>query len=208
MIDLLGINASSDDASRNHLVEVKLYDEAAMLVLFTSDADEAAVHYEQDEGSRGYILCLGKGCPFCEIGKRASQVILLPAYNIETRRVDVLRISRTTGPGTLMSGIRAHLGAPNVHDLILVVTKVADRYETKSVPLTDAIDRGDGAIRRFKDLSASGEVDLKSIFRRMSRAEILAIPRVETKLRALGRLDEAPATSEPKNPTLDENEPF
>lgn len=197
MPDLRKMTRHSDSRDSN-LVELNIRDEPVLVICFTSEVDEIALHYEKDPTVKGWVVCAGESCPYCAIGAKASKFFLLPVYSRETAAIEVLRMPEQTGPGTLFSALQAHLASDDSTEHVLVIIRDGYRYQTRRVPLGKGADRGSTAITHFK-MRVDGGLKLNSIFKTMTKAEIEAIPRVRAKLDALGLIDEndtPPATTD------------
>lgn len=203
MPDLRKMNRHSDSRDSN-LGEIVIRDEPVIVICFTSDVDEIALHYEKDPTVKGWIVCIGESCPYCALGAKASKFFLLPVYNREADAVEILRMAEQTGPGTLFSALQAHLATDDSTEHVLVITRDGNRYQTRRVALAKNAERGSTAIAHFK-MRVDGGLKLASAFKSMNKAEIEAIPRVRAKLEALGLIEEI----DPKpNPQTGEDEIF
>lgn len=182
------LNEIGGDSTPNNsavLRELYLRNEPAIVITFTDDVDEIAVHYEPDDANRGILHCLGAECPYCLIGAKPQRYYLIPVYNVETRAVEVLRVSPYVGPGTLLSVLKNHMSRPDAGSSSLVIILDQKKYSGASRPLDARADRGFDAIARFKAEIETG-LTLGSVVRRLTRSEIEAIPRIGIKLAALG----------------------
>src|SRR5262245_9306502 len=67
------------------------------LMFFTLHPEKFLSHY--DEGSKTQYLCTGTGCLACEAGVRATEHIYLPCWDVQNRRIVVLKFdTRADGP--------------------------------------------------------------------------------------------------------------
>lgn len=171
------------------LNELYLRDEPVIVITFTDEADEMNLHFENDPSSRGWLQCIADGCPYCLMGSKPSKFFFMPVYNIETRRVEVLRVSPLKGPGALLSVLMNHIARPDAGNCTLVLVRNDKHYSGASKPLVPGTDNGRDVVARFKEAIASG-LTIGSVVRRLTRAEIEVIPRLRPKLEVLGLLSE------------------
>ena len=185
----------SESSRSSNLAETNFSREPQMLAFFTGDADEVMTHFLDEASVRGYVQCLGKGCPLCLLGNKPTRHFLLPVYNLERGRVEILKGTWEFGPGTLLSLIKAHLGAGATDKTFLVVKRENYKYSSRTMDFADGVDRGVEAIKDYSRGTKEG-IGPKSIIRQVSKDELQAIPRIRFKLSALGFLTDDSAGSD------------
>src|SRR5262245_20743249 len=88
IFDLLEGNQLPDQ-SQNSLPILSLWQLAVYYVIFfTLYVKKFPSHY--DDEKRSY-LCLGDECPACAAGVKATEHIYLPAWDVQNRRVGVVK---------------------------------------------------------------------------------------------------------------------
>lgn len=174
-----------DSQGPDVLRTVKLGKEPTALILFTGEFEPATLHFEGDEAVWSYIPCPGGGCPICFLGSAPQQFYLLPVFNVESRQVEVLRISSHRGPDSLSGGLKPHLKDPQIAEKIFLVSRLFKRFKIEVRPLAENADRGAQVILAFKT-AWEGGLKLIDAFPKMSPSEIAEVERVRRKLDAIG----------------------
>lgn len=180
------------------LQELRLGKEPSMVLLFTEEAEDVLLHYEKDEAVRSFVPCPGKDCPLCYVGSAPQKFLLLPVYNIETCRVEVLRIPTTRGPETLVASLLPLLKDPNISNKLFLLSRNIARYRVEIHDLSEDADRGIDAIQSFMEACGNG-LKLVSAFPQWSAKELAGVERIRRKLDACGGYSpslESPVESE------------
>lgn len=185
MPDLFEVLEGGESENLQPIRELRLGPEPAMVLLFARDVEEAYLHYEPDESARGYLVCPGKGCPYCDLGSAPGRVALLPIYNIESGTVEVLRIPTRAEPGSLGALLTPFTRDPEIANKVLLISRSGSRYRVEAKPLSENADRGVEAIRTFLEARKAG-LSLKSAFLQPTADEMREIPRLRRKLDAIG----------------------
>ena len=180
--DLLG---DADGAQFQRLRELRLRKEPALVVLFTDDADEVALHYEEDPEVRAYVPCPGAACPLCYIGSPPQDYILLPIVNLESRAVEVLKISKVRGPGTLRAALAPMLEDPSIASKLVFIRRVGMDYRVESRDLPPSTSRCEDAVAAFIEARNAG-LKFDSAFVHRTSAELAEVERIKRKLEIIG----------------------
>ena len=185
MSSLIDHFETQDDNQPTGLSECRLGREPTMILAFTGDTDEVALHYESDEAVRSYVPCPGDDCPVCFLGSAPQEFFLLAAFNVESQRVEVLRISKKRGPDSLGAHLIPHLRDPDIANKVVFISRDNSRYRVEVRPLAENADRGAAAISAFQAACEEG-LELSSAFPQLSSADIAEVERVRRKLDAVG----------------------
>lgn len=167
------------------LTELRLGLEPATVRFFTSDIEAVQMHYEPGDPFRRNIVCPGLGCPSCFLGSAPQQCGLLPAYNLETRAVEVLRFSTRQSPGSLVTLLLNLLRDETIAGKVVLLSRDGFRYTARSQPLAQDADHGDAAIASFIEAQKAG-LRLASAFPQPTAAELAEVERLRRKLDAVG----------------------
>jgi len=185
MVDLFQLVEGVDDSQTGALRELRLNQEPAAIMAFTSDVDVALLHYEIDEAVRGYVPCPGTGCPSCFLGSAPQRFGLLPVLNVESREVEVLRIPTRRSAGSLAAALLPLLKDSDISDKVVMISRQGSRFTARSQPLAENGDRCASAIEAFLAARKDG-LKLVSAFPKLSAAELAEVERVRRKLAAVG----------------------
>ncbi len=83
------------------LVEARITDDETPFIFFTAEATPVTLHYSKDQ-ENPYLRCNGSNCLQCRVGRRPKNFLLLPAYNILSQSVEILRLRDSNRPGALL----------------------------------------------------------------------------------------------------------
>ena len=144
---------------------------------FTLNCEECRSHYTK-AGKRSY-LCLGEGCPACAAGERVVSHILLPFWNLKTRRVEVLLLQTTPGGprDRVVEFLRAY--EKDLAKIIARITSSGNGVITVAAlePKADT-DRGALVCTRFAEQLQAGEIHLNNCFAQLTPDQITKLPEV------------------------------
>jgi hypothetical protein len=174
---------------RTELELVRLDASQTAVVPFTTDGVRVELHYLSDPEVRGFVRCNGDGCVLCRAGRAQEAKLLFPVYLPASRRVGVLPISTNARPGALGPQFRAALQtAAQAGKRVALLIHKPDQvsFRVQSVPLTEGMDDGAGAVQAFRLRWEAGEVDLTSVYQRLDNRELEALPGVAAVLRLKG----------------------
>lgn len=194
LLELLG---EGDDQAPQPLVEIRLGDEPAMVMLFTHDVDTVQLHYESDPAVRSYVLCPGKGCPACHLGSSPKQYYLLAVYSVEDQRVGVIRISDVRTPDALATRLLPFLQDDDIAKKVLFVSRNGAKYTVEARPLAEHAYQGEREIEAFEEQRKNG-LDLSTAFLRLAPAEYADVERIRRKLDAVGGYEPPKVKAKPK----------
>jgi hypothetical protein len=164
---------------------VRLGVNPVMLMVFTRESEAVRVHWEEDPSVGAYVRCAGVGCPACYVHEAPSAYQLLPVLDVAKRKVGVLMVSMTRGPASLGAQLLPHLRDEQVHNKLFLVSRERAKYAVDVRPLGEHADRFLGAIEAFSKARIDG-LSLRSALPMLSALELAEVPRVRTKLDALG----------------------
>ena len=135
MVDLREALDDQQDQPPEMLDVCRLGAEPVMLQLFTSEVEEASLHFESDSAVRSYIKCPGEDCPTCYLGSAPQLCFLLPVLNVESRQVEVRRVPPTRGSQALAAGLLPILRNKDLPDKIVHMRRDGYRYTVWSKPM-------------------------------------------------------------------------
>ena len=72
------------------------------IVPFTLDSETVTIHFCPEAEINGYLLCNGKGCVLCRVGRKQEPRILLPVYLPASGVVGILPLSMSCRPNSLL----------------------------------------------------------------------------------------------------------
>lgn len=165
---------------------VRIGDEPAMVLAFTSETEDASLHFEPDPAVNRYVICRGLDCPHCFLGAAPMKVKLLPVYNVESGSVEVLQVPSRLGPNELGPTLARAFAAGDVDTKLFVLSRSKNRQIIANIrPLPETADHGERAIQEFVKSTAAG-LRLSSAYWCPTAAELAAVDRVKRKLDATG----------------------
>lgn len=183
MADIIDAFEVGSDPDR--LEVVRLGANPTLLMFFTREAEAARMHWEDDPTVRSYVPCPGNRCPLCYAHEAPTDFQLLPALEVEKKKVGVLMVSMARGPSSLAAQLLPHLRDQQVQDKLVLVSRDRSDYSVDVRPLGERADRCLGVIQAFVKARDAG-LGLLTAFRTFSVVELAEVPRVRAKLDALG----------------------
>ena len=161
----------------------------SFLVLFTSMIIECLVHYLKGPELQGYHHCNGDGCVLCKTGNKVKKRLLLPVYNIQTRRVEVIVMSDSLTPHALLPQLlNLFESEKNMTKRFVIISKGFDKYsfkvETKKLSKDNREDILE-AIARIKEKMDDEGLDISSVIRKTSNAVLRQVESVSETLKYL-----------------------
>ena len=149
------------------------------VMFFTLHPERFASH--RDDEKKVVYLCPGGGCPACAAGLRATEHVYLPVWDVENRRVTVLKFdTRPDGPARKILGFLKTY-QDQLADVVAVIDCKGDGNGTFAItahtPLPET-DRGALACKAFCDGLEAEAVDLRGCVKRLNDEEIAALPSV------------------------------
>lgn len=181
------------------LPEVKLGPDPARVMMFSDAAETVHLHYEGDESVRSYFHCPGSdaGCPYCRLGKKLEEFLLVAVFAIASREVGVLRILSKDGPNRLLSLLRPFLNDEEIDQKGLAISRVGYRYIIEAFPVRPGADVGATAIGKFLESYGLGHVKLAATFPSFTTEELSDVPAIRNELEILDGSDGGPGTPKP-----------
>lgn len=179
-VSLLDESAEETSVRSDQLTEVKIGENETLLVAFTDQAGLATLHYDSDMSQ--YVHCNGKGCIPCHAGIAQTKTYLFPVYLPVDERIGVLRVNFTRTPQALLPQIINLLKSPET--LVASVSRKNSKIfkvTTRAMPVDG--DTGEDQILEFLEKYDKGEVDLGSVFARVSNDEFEQLPSIAKRLK-------------------------
>ncbi|WP_426751125.1 hypothetical protein [Myxococcus sp. Y35] len=139
--------------------------EPAILRYVTRELVKAHVHFgiQGADGKKLTVRCNkgpGQDCALCLGGFRPTEVYLLLVFNVGEGDLTALTLYKDGGAGSLRTQLTPIIKRPDYLNVIIQVTKVAQRHEVRllevvdpSKPRSDGVDYGDAVLR---DIYARG----------------------------------------------------
>lgn len=186
MTDILDLADAASGAMSQPLEPVRLSENAALLLLFTRDAERVKLHFVSDPAVNSYVACHGPGrCPMCHCAQVPSDLALLPVVNVAVRAVQVLRISMRKGPGALMTLLTPHLRGEDLVNKLFRIQRLGAKYVVDVQALAPDADRCVVVVKDFDAAHKSG-LKLSSAFPDFTPAELAEVPQVRQMLDSVG----------------------
>ena len=152
---------------------------------FTSTSVLAKLHYIDEAEARGYVHCNGADCVLCRLGRPAEERALLPVYLPAQQAIGVISISPSSRPGALRPQLLPLLRSGKS---LVVFIKKADpmNFAVGSSEVGPAAFRCDRLIEDFQRKLEAGELDLTSVYPRLSNEALARVPGINAMLRLKG----------------------
>ena len=166
-VDILDLLSSTADAA----LELLRLDESETAVIpFTKDGERVVLHYCSEQEIGGYALCNGEGCLLCAVGRRKEPRVLLPVYLPTAARIAVLPVSTSLRPNALLPQLAPLFKAEK--PLVAFLTRTGGKFTVSTAELKNDMDGGESVIRDFQTSYEAGNVQLASVFPRISNEEL------------------------------------
>lgn len=155
------------------------------VVLFTTHNETVVLHYVEDQEDRGhYMQCSGDDCILCDIGIYKVNKMLIPVYDVKTRKIGLLSVTESNRPDALLPkiivGFQKAVQSEKYIKMI-IESKRDGRYTTyeASYKILDKVEQSVlNAIDLFNTDVIANEVPLGSIYPVKTRNELLQIPKI------------------------------
>jgi hypothetical protein len=155
------------------------------VIPFTSNSALAKLHYLDEAERRGYVHCNGADCVLCRLGRPAEERALLPVYLPAQRAIGVISISPSSRPGALRPQLLPLLRSGK--SLVLFIRKIDQmNFAVGSSEVDPGDFRCDGLIQDFQRKLEAGELDLTSVYPRLSNEALARVPGINAMLRLKG----------------------
>jgi hypothetical protein len=167
---------------------VRLDANEKLIVPFTTSIVPQEVHYLDSDSLKNYVQCPGKGCLLCRLGFRADHRDLVPVYDPIASAISVLAVSPNSRPMSLRAGLVPVFRRLKAGENLLVGIQKLDmvRFALSTTTLSGDADSGTSQIAAFEEMSASGAVDLRSVYPRLEAEELAAIPEIAKRMQLKG----------------------
>ncbi|WP_299661900.1 hypothetical protein [uncultured Psychromonas sp.] len=166
--------------THTHLEATRLGEDPTVLMLFSDQFEKENLHYLNYPEKRGYVKCNGQGCSLCAAGNKPFTRILMSAYNVINRQVEVLPMSEANNPNALLPQVLQASDA--TEPTLLVVTRKGYKYSVELRPAPSNLDMGQSTIETFNTTFDNGEIKLNSIYPTCTNEELTALPSIQTML--------------------------
>jgi hypothetical protein len=172
-------NDQTQQPARAPLPVLSLWRQATLyLMFFTLTPARFRSHY--DEAGRCAYHCLEADCPACAAGVRATDHVYLPVWDVQNRRVAVLKFhTAEDGPAEKILGFLQSYRQQLAE--VVAVLECAGRGQFTIIahqPLPET-DRGALACEEFARGLESGAVSLRACARQLTAEEIARLPGVK-----------------------------
>ncbi|MBF0553420.1 MAG: hypothetical protein HQK96_02555 [Nitrospirae bacterium] len=156
------------------LDRIKISQNEILVVPFTMKGVAVDLHYCEDEGVKGYVVCNGSQCLLCRVGNKKDGRLLLPVFLPVTECIGVLPISTSMQPHSLMPQLKAMISktSDDKPAVVSIVTATKGKYIVNANEYADDSITGDRQIKNFMKEYEAGKVDLTSVFTKLSNEDI------------------------------------
>jgi hypothetical protein len=141
------------------------------VIFFTLYPEMFDSHHDKEKGS---YLCLGDGCcPACDAGIKKTEHIYLPVWDVQSRRVAVLKFdTRPDGPArTILPFLRLYKS--QLAEVVAVLDcRGGGDFTIIAHELQPETDRGALACKQFDDSLEAGTINLRRCVSNLSAQEI------------------------------------
>lgn len=140
---------------------------------FVSTCIPVTLHYCEENELGGWVICNGKNCTLCDIGKKPEQRLLLPVFLPTEDKIGVLSIPKTKTPRSLLPQLAPALKQPGKNTVFL--SREGSKYNVTTKPLAPGANGGAKLMKAFIDEFDQGDIDLTSIFTKLTNDELLEV---------------------------------
>jgi hypothetical protein len=148
---------------------------------FTSTSALVKLHYNDEPEARGYVHCNGTDCVLCRLGRPVEERALLPVYLPAQGTIGIIPISPSSRPGALRPQLLPLLRSGK---RLVVFVKKPDQmnFTVGSKEVDPTVYRCDRLIEDFQRKLEAGELDLTSVYPRLSNEALAKVPSIGTML--------------------------
>lgn len=182
-LDLFTLVDGSQDTSDVELVRIG-NDEAAV-ILFTSEIEEAVLHYCSEPDLSSYVFCNGADCVLCQIGRKQERRYLLPVFQPTSGQIGILPVSPSLRPHALLPQL-LHVLKAEGPQVVFVRRENMSTFIVSSHALPGDVDSGEIQIKRFVSMLENGDIDLTSVYPRIDNEHLRSIPELACILKLKG----------------------
>ena len=190
LADFAALEEIDTPKPQKSLKTLRLSKDPSLISLFTTSGKQVKVYYFDDlgEGQGGYVHAVGQDCPAAKAGFVAKTFMLLPVLDRVSGDVAVLRIPLAQGAGKLLTELQNFQGPEKSGDDVIQIVKPDNwTYDVKCVSSQRPTPSEIRTVNGVKDQLASGEMDITSVYPRLSKEQMADIPKVRatSKLKGL-----------------------
>ena len=164
-------------------------DDEIPVIFFTPQAEVVTLHYCQEDELKSYVHCNGADCILCKIGRKPTDLALIPVYSPLEGRVVVLSVRQQKRPYDLYPQIVQFLD-PSKAPRSVFISRQDSKFKVSSQPLEEDCDGGTEAIAAFLKLYDQDEEILSRIYPRWSNEDLLQVERIRQAAQLRGLLKE------------------
>ncbi len=154
------------------------------VILFSDDVEQVPTHYLELPELRGYVQCNGPECPLCLAGKKQSTRILVPAFDLQTKKVGVLSMTDNRSPTSLLPQLAPFFENPE--PAVAFITRENQKFYVETASLKPGIYGGEREILAFSNAMDAGTVELAAIYPTYSNKELQGFPSIHEVLSLKG----------------------
>jgi hypothetical protein len=145
------------------------------IIPFTADVESVQVHYVDAPEIGGFVRCNGTDCLLCQLGRKADQRLLSPAYDPMTGSIAVLSITPSMRPHALLPQLVPHLKTAE-RSVLFIKRLDLVKHRVTARPLRADEDDGRAVIKAFEARWDRGEVRLGDVYNQMGNDALLLVP--------------------------------
>ncbi len=185
-VDLLKeFSEAGHPADQGGLDRVRLGNDEVIVYMFTSIAEKVDIHFCSEADINDFVLCNGKGCILCQIGRNLDQRRLMAVYVPEARAVAVLPVSLSQRPHALLPQLLDVLKIPEPQ-VVFIRRGSREHYHVEARPIPADCDAGERAISAFLAAYKTGTIQLDSVYSKISNEELARFTAIADRLRLKG----------------------
>ena len=158
------------------LEPVRLNESETPIIVFTTEGESVQLHYNNEADIKGYSHCNGKDCVLCKIGKKVEEKITIPVYHAAEERVGILLVSTAMTPLALAPQLSPILESEKLQ--IVFISRNGGKFTVTHKDLDPNVDAGESIIKRFSEQLDAGEVDITSVYPRISNERLAEVPEI------------------------------
>jgi hypothetical protein len=167
------------------LEQVRFNGREVAVMPFTSTTVLAKLHYQDEPEVRGYVHCNGEVCVLCRLGRPVEERALLPVYLPLQDMIGVIAVSPSSRPGALRPQLLPLLQSGK---RLVAFIKKADQltFTVGSREVDPSACRCNELLEDFERKLKAGEIDLTTVFPRLSNEALAKAPGVAAMLQLKG----------------------
>lgn len=189
MVDLNNYRPAALPPDNGPLGRLRISSAPVQVVIPSTIAAEASIHWVEDVGMRGPIHCPGVGCPVCHLGDQPKGYLLVPAIEVGRLRPQVILASKAFGPKRLVPLILPHLAGGDLTAKYFSIRREEHSYDyfVEVHPISKPPAGLDEAIAAYKAREhREGEALLNSAVEAWSAQDLAMLPGYQRQLELRG----------------------